>query len=216
MKQVTTKDGTTTFLNEEIDETYHSHSGAKEEAVKKYVEPSGFIDFIKTHDEVSLLDFCFGLGYNSAAAIDAVKTHNPDCKIKIIALENDQDIINKIPEIDYPFECKDIMIEVSKNNVYEDEKVGVKLFLVDARTKIKEIETKFDFVFFDPFSPSKSPDLWTEEIFKDVAQHLNQGAILATYSCARKVRDNLKAAGFEVKDGPFVGRYAPSTLAIFK
>ena len=55
MKQVTTNDGSITFLNEDVDETYHSHSGAKEEAVKKYVEPSGFIDFIKNNDSVTLL-----------------------------------------------------------------------------------------------------------------------------------------------------------------
>ena len=38
-------------------------------------------------------------------------------------------------------------------------------------------------------------------------------SILATYSCARIVRDNLKEAGFEVFDGPSVGRRAPSTIA---
>lgn len=216
MKPYKTKDGTLTFLNEEVDETYHSHSGAKEEAIKKYVEPSGFISFVRTHSHVNLLDFCFGLGYNSAAAIDAIRKHNPDCRITIIALENDKNIINKIQEIDYPFGCRDIMLEVSRNNSYDDGRVGVRLFLADARARIKEIDTRFDFVFFDPFSPAKCPDMWTKEIFEDIAIHMNDGGMLATYTCARKVRENLRSAGFEVKDGPFVGRYAPSTLAIFK
>ena len=39
---------------------------------------------------------------------------------------------------------------------------------------------------------------------------------LATYSCAGQVRRNLKEVGFKIKDGPCVGRRAPSTIAIKK
>ena len=39
MKKIITADKTETFLNEEVNESYHSYSGAVEEAVKKYVEP---------------------------------------------------------------------------------------------------------------------------------------------------------------------------------
>jgi tRNA U34 5-methylaminomethyl-2-thiouridine-forming methyltransferase MnmC len=71
----------------------------------------------------------------------------------------------------------------------------------------------FDFVFFDPFSPKKCPELWTEEVFGDVFRIMKFDGMLATYSCARKVRDAMKSVGFEVKDGPKVKRWAPSTLA---
>jgi tRNA U34 5-methylaminomethyl-2-thiouridine-forming methyltransferase MnmC len=43
---------------------------------------------------------------------------------------------------------------------------------------------------------------------------MKKGAMMSTYSCARIVRDNLKNAGFEVKNGPIIGRRSPSTIAI--
>ena len=39
MKKILTFDNTETFLNEEVGETYHSYTGAVEEALKKYAEP---------------------------------------------------------------------------------------------------------------------------------------------------------------------------------
>ena len=72
----------------------------------------------------------------------------------------------------------------------------------------------FDIVFLDPFSPRKNPELWSEEFFKEIYSRMKKGAKLATYSCARKIRENLKTAGFKVIDGPNVGRRGPSTNAI--
>jgi tRNA 5-methylaminomethyl-2-thiouridine biosynthesis bifunctional protein len=73
---------------------------------------------------------------------------------------------------------------------------------------------KFDVCMFDPFSPKKCPKLWDEKIFKEVYGLLNEKAILTTYSCARIARNNMKKIGFDVKNGPSIGRKAPSTIAI--
>jgi len=62
-------------------------------------------------------------------------------------------------------------------------------------------------------TPKKCPELWTFEFFSDIKKVMKKGGVLATYSCARSVRENLIQAGFHVKDGPCVGRWAPSTLA---
>ena len=45
---------------------------------------------------------------------------------------------------------------------------------------------------------------------------MKQGAILATYSYAKTIRNNLAKAGFTVKDGPIIGRRSPSTIAVIK
>jgi len=78
MQKIKTKDNSVTFLSKQYNETYHSISGAKEEAVKKFVDPCKFL-FNKKHLDV--LDICFGLGYNSAALID-----NYNGSLNIIAL----------------------------------------------------------------------------------------------------------------------------------
>ena len=84
----------------------------------------------------------------------------------------------------------------------------------DARETIKLIPKEIvDAVFLDPFSPKTCPELWTKEFFENIHKTMKKDAILATYSCARVVRDNLKAAHFRVEDGPCIGRRAPSTIA---
>jgi len=103
---------------------------------------------------------------------------------------------------------------INRNKI--DKRVKLKIILGDAKEKIKELNEKFDAVFLDPFSPQVCPKLWTKEFFAEIKQVMKDSAILATYSCARLVRDNLKANNFIVKDGPCVGRRGPCTIATLK
>ena len=213
MEKIITKDGSETFRNRDLDETYHSISGAKEESVMKFVEPC-LIKEKCLNGEIVILDFCFGLGYNSCAAIDAIIDINSDCNVKIIGIEKDVEILKKILELNPPFKNYSIIKEAAKKRKYESDKINIYLIVDDASKVIKKLSYKFDTVFFDPFSPKKSPLLWTEEVFKDVFKLMKKDSILATYSCARIVRDNMKNAGFIVKDGPIVGRKSPGTIGI--
>src|SRR3989344_4861199 len=98
MKKILTADNTETFLNEEVGESYHSQTGAVEEAYKKYVIPCKIKELAKT-GKIVILDVCFGLGYNSAMAITAALEENPDCEIKVIGLELDTTIIQQIQQV---------------------------------------------------------------------------------------------------------------------
>ena len=71
MIEIVTNDGSVTFRSDKFDETYHSKSGAVEESFKKFAEPSKVGELAKS-GKIVILDICFGLGYNSAAAIDAI------------------------------------------------------------------------------------------------------------------------------------------------
>jgi tRNA U34 5-methylaminomethyl-2-thiouridine-forming methyltransferase MnmC len=206
MKLVKTSDGSVTFFSSEFNETYHSTTGAYEEAVKKYAEPCK----IATFDKVRILDVCFGLGYNSAAALDAFHgTH-----IEIIGLENDEEILKEIESLETPFKNYDIIKQAAKKKFYSSEKIMIKIVVGDARETVKKLVTRdFDVVFFDPFSPKKCPELWTAEFLSDVFSLMKPKGVLATYSCAKSVRENLTKAGFTVMDGPCVGRKSPSTIA---
>ena len=91
----------------------------------------------------------------------------------------------------------------------------IKIILGDARETVKKLNETFDVVFLDPFSPKKCPELWTKDFFSDVKKLMRKNSTLATYSCARSVRDNLRNVGFVVEDGPCIGRKSPSTIAHF-
>jgi len=206
MKQITTKDGSVTFHNEKYDDIYHSVSGAIEESQKKFIEPCNIRSGMK------ILDICFGIGYNSLMAIHKTK------ELDIIGIEKDENILQKTLEVEVPEKLqKDY--EFIKAAVEQGELIindlRINLIVGDALDIIENLEdNQFDAVFLDPFSPKKNPELWTENFFKQIYRVMKKGAKLATYSCARAVRDNLQKAGFKTQDVPPVGRRAPSTLAI--
>ena len=210
LKQRVTKDNSITLFNEEYQEYYHSVHGAIEEAFEKFVKPCKIAELAKT-GKIKILDVCFGMGYNSAAAIEIALESNPDCKIEIIGLENDQKIIDEMKNLNPPLKYYDLL-----NGKKTDERIKLKIILGNAKEKIKELNEKFDAVFLDPFSPKVCPELWTKEFFADIKKVMKPDAILTTYSCARIVRDNLKSVGFKVKDGPCVGRRGPATIATLK
>jgi tRNA U34 5-methylaminomethyl-2-thiouridine-forming methyltransferase MnmC len=221
MKKVETKDGSPTLYSEKFGEHYHSLTGAKEEALEKHVKPA--LEFLNKNglvdEEVNVLDFCFGLGYNSFVFIEELRRVNKNVRINIVGIDNDIEVVN---------EGKKIFKDVLDRCIYSDDKVIVSLLIGDAREEIwkiregpscgidpeERIPTSFDVCFFDPFSPKKCPELWSEEVFSEIYKLMKKRGILTTYSCARSARDNMKKAGFEVKDGPIIGRWAPGTIAI--
>ncbi|MAG39188.1 hypothetical protein CMO90_03815 [Candidatus Woesearchaeota archaeon] len=212
MKKILTGDGSFTFLNEEFKEVYHSISGAEEEAVKKYAAPTNIFELAKK-GRIRILDICFGMGYNSSAAIDIALNSNPECRIDIIGLEKDKSLLNSLKDLKPKFKNYDIIRNI-KNDFYKDSNVDLRILFGDAVETIKKVEGLFDVCFLDPFSPRKLPSLWTQNFFKDISSKLKTGGVLATFSCATHVRINLVRAGFDVKDGPCIGRRAPSTIAV--
>jgi len=207
MKLVETKDGSFTVFNESAGEHYHTISGAIEEAFEKHVNALGI------EDGMQILDFCFGLGYNSIAACKGHKN------LQIIALENDLQILKMIKNIEVPELLRKEFTpfrNIADNlDINDDNNNRIRILLGDALQQIDKLQDNiFDRVFFDPFSPKKQPEMWTEEIFQKVYSKMKQGAKLSTYSCAKLIRANMKNAGFQVVDGPVIGRKSPATIAV--
>ncbi len=215
MKKILTADNTETFLNELIGESYHSQTGAVEEALKKYSLPCKIRELAKTKGKMRILDFCFGLGYNSAMAISVALEENPHCQIEVIGLESDTVILEKIQEVHPPISFYQHYKKLSPQNLeFRHKKVSVKVIFGDARETITQLaENSFDAVFYDPFSPKTAPDMWEVPLFQEVWRVMNSSAILATYTCARMARENMSKAGLLYDDGPIVGRRGPGTVA---
>ena len=204
MKLVKTDDGSFTYYSDEFEEHYHTKSGAMEEAFEKHVNAIGVEDGMK------ILDFCFGLGYNSIAAV-----HNHK-NLEIIGIEIDEKILDEMKRVEISVEEYEEFREIKdKKEIVDSNNNKIKLIIGDGLKEIKKLKDNyFDRVFFDPFSPKKHASMWTEDLFKEVYRVMKDKGKLSTYSCARIVRDNMKKAGFTVKDGPIIGRRSPSTIGI--
>ncbi len=211
-----TEDDSVTFYNDEFGEYYHSKTGALEEAFEKYAKAAG-LDATDTKT-VAILDFCFGLGYNTLAGLVELMKNPAVGSISVVSVANVPLILEKIARLDIGFPEYDLLRrladETKVSEMIDGKQVELKLIVDDGADAIEELDSdQFDVVFFDPFSPRKCPSLWTQEIFDRMFALMRRRGLLITYSCARKVRDGLRSAGFAVSDGPAVKRWAPSTHA---
>jgi tRNA U34 5-methylaminomethyl-2-thiouridine-forming methyltransferase MnmC len=214
-----TADGSYTFFSTEFGETYHSQFGARQEAELKFVEPTQLRQKARQQTSLRLLDVCYGLGYNTAAALAAIWEVNPNCDVEVVGLELDptvppaaiahhllDDWLLAVPQL----------TQLATTHQVTTDRLQAKLLLGDARQSIQTLQAsgfQADAIFLDPFSPPTCPQLWTVEFLGYVAQCLHTSGILATYSCAAAVRAALQAVGLKIGSTSPVGRRSPGTVA---
>lgn len=213
-----TADGSFTFFSKEFGEPFHSNHGARQEAQLKFVEPTQLRQKAQ-QPSLRLLDVCYGLGYNTAAALATVWAVNPNCYIELVGLESNPDVplaavthhlFNNSPQ-----PIPQILTQLATEYKVETDRLKGTLLIGDARATINKVQSGFqaDAIFFDPFSPPNCPQLWTVEFLERVAKCLNSKGILATYSCAAAVRTALITAGLKISSTPPIGRRSPGTVA---
>ncbi|WP_039018783.1 tRNA (5-methylaminomethyl-2-thiouridine)(34)-methyltransferase MnmD [Halocynthiibacter namhaensis] len=76
----------------------------------------------------------------------------------------------------------------------------------DARETLPTLDLRANAWFLDGFSPAKNPELWSENILHEVANHTAKDGSFATYTAAGFVRRTLDEAGFDVTRAPGFGR----------
>ncbi len=217
-----TGDGSYTFFSKEFDEAFHSHYGAAQEAMAKFVIPCQLKEKALILQELKLLDICYGLGYNSAAALDTIWQVNPKCRVELIALELDSQIpksaiahqlLNKWEQ-----NITDFLQQLANIYRVDNEQLQAQLLIGDARQTIQQVlrsSMSADAIFLDPFSPPKCPQLWTVEFLSLVAKCLKSTGKIATYSCAASVRTALKLNKLQIGASVSIGRRSPGTIASF-
>ncbi|MEH2180759.1 tRNA (5-methylaminomethyl-2-thiouridine)(34)-methyltransferase MnmD [Nostoc sp.] len=214
-----TADGSFTFVSQEFGESFHSHYGAQQESFCKFVEPTQLATAAQK-PILRLLDVCYGLGYNTAAALQTVWGVNPSCCVEVIGLE----LNPAVPQAAIAHNLFDNWncnyIEILKKLAFEHQVqtpcLKAKLLIGDARTTImlvRQLGFSADAIFLDPFSPPQCPQLWTVEFLKQLSLCLHPDGLLTTYSCAAAVRTALLSAGLVISSTPPVGRRSPGTVA---
>jgi tRNA U34 5-methylaminomethyl-2-thiouridine-forming methyltransferase MnmC len=225
-----TADGSFTFFSAEFGEAFHSHQGARQEAALKFVQPT-HLKQKANQPSLRLLDICYGLGYNTAAALEMIWTVNPHCQIEWVGLELDPTVPQAAIAHDlldsWPVVIQELLATLVIAQPVQTEHLKAQLLIGDARQTIQQIkqldwltqnspvakQAKFDVIFLDPFSPPHCPQLWTVEFLDHVASCLKPSGRLATYSCAAAVRTALTIAGLQIGSTLPVGRRSPGTVA---
>lgn len=203
-----TRDGSFTFFSTAFGESFHSGQGAKSEAFAKFARVTDLAGR-SMRPTLRLLDVCYGLGYNSAAAIETIWKSNPQCNIELYALELDNTVaIGATTQAlldSWTLEVQGILKELATTQNVKRDYLTAHLWIGDARSTIQILSAQgfqADAIFFDPFSPRKCPQLWTVEFFKAVSLCLAPDGILATYSRSASVRSAMRAVGLTIGSIP--------------
>ncbi len=210
---VETADGSMTIRHPEHLETYHSSDGAETEAFELYINGSGFLERLATGLPLAVLDIGLGLSYNAMATIDAWLGCSQSGDLDIVSLEWSRDLVSALVEGNAPWMTqwssarKNIATSLSEPtpqtfcgkfiHPVTSAKCRWTILVGDARETVLGIQSKFNYVWQDPFSPEKNPDMWNSLWFLAVKRVAETDAILMSYSVARRVRDALTDAGWQ-------------------
>lgn len=90
--------------------------------------------------------------------------------------------------------------------VFAGGRVVLTLLIGDALELLGHLDAKVDAWFLDGFAPAKNPDMWTPELFTELARLSHARTTLGTFTSTGYVRRRLNDAGFKMKRVPGLGK----------
>ncbi|WP_024646325.1 bifunctional tRNA (5-methylaminomethyl-2-thiouridine)(34)-methyltransferase MnmD/FAD-dependent 5-carboxymethylaminomethyl-2-thiouridine(34) oxidoreductase MnmC [Pseudomonas syringae] len=89
--------------------------------------------------------------------------------------------------------------------VFDDGRVTLTLLVGDALQMLPQLDGPIDAWFLDGFAPAKNPEMWTPELFAELARLSTSATTIGTFTSTGWVRRSLNAAGFKMKRVPGIG-----------
>ena len=126
-KFVKTQDGSAGLFDDNVNDIYHSSSGAYKEALDKFVIPAQIERF--KNSKCRVLDICYGIGYNTKALFNYSVENNYNIEFEIDALEMNEELIQLSPFIKMPnqnqinSDTDKFLLEAVLNNKIDFEKI---------------------------------------------------------------------------------------------
>lgn len=200
---VNTSDGSSTLFVPELNEHYHSVHGAIQES--EYIFIKCGLNFLKA-DPVRIFEVGFGTGLN--AFLTAINASFQNRKIFYASIEKYPLKDSLVNELNYksffPQESAYLFDRIHKGkwNTVEVISNNFTLNKLEGDITKQEISGDYDLIFFDAFGPDKQPDMWTDEVFRKIAEITVHNGILLTYSVKGEVKRTLRKHGFKVNRLP--------------
>ncbi|MCD0456009.1 tRNA (5-methylaminomethyl-2-thiouridine)(34)-methyltransferase MnmD [Chryseobacterium sp. LC2016-27] len=206
----TTNDGSKTLFISELNENYHSHHGALQEAEHVFIKNG--LNLINDH-EINILELGFGTGLNVLVTINEYLKTDKNHVINYFTLEKYPINESEIENLAY-FEHFD---NIELKNIYQKIHLsewersieiipGFHLHKIQCDFfDLKNIDLpKINLVYYDCFGARVQPDLWEMPLFEMVSDKMNINGLLTTYSSKGSVRRVLQGLNFKVekKQGP--------------
>ncbi|MFJ4116369.1 bifunctional tRNA (5-methylaminomethyl-2-thiouridine)(34)-methyltransferase MnmD/FAD-dependent 5-carboxymethylaminomethyl-2-thiouridine(34) oxidoreductase MnmC [Pseudomonas psychrophila] len=84
-------------------------------------------------------------------------------------------------------------------------RVTLTLLIGDVLEQLPQLDAQVDAWFLDGFAPAKNPDMWTPELFAQLARLAAPESTISTFTSTGWVRRALNEAGFKMRRTPGIG-----------
>jgi tRNA U34 5-methylaminomethyl-2-thiouridine-forming methyltransferase MnmC len=206
------KDGSHTLFSEQFGQFYHNPNGAVAESWHVFFDQSDLRERLKSGADVRILEVGFGTGLNLLLLCDLIAELGSTSLVLFQSVEAwpvGPEIAAKfnyggfLKSADESEALVNVFRELSQGPVDVDftHQVHVRIHR-GLFASMMPIETRFQYVFHDAFSPGVNAELWTPEVFNQIYDWCDNGATLTTYCAATKARNAMNDAGWMVTKAP--------------
>jgi tRNA 5-methylaminomethyl-2-thiouridine biosynthesis bifunctional protein len=210
-----------------FDDVYHPRAGALAQARQVFLAGTGLPGRWRGRASFTILETGFGLGLNFVAAWQAWRDDPARCaRLHFVSIEKHpprlDDLVRAHAAADAPAElaqalqrCWPPLTPNLHALDFDDHCVELLLAFGDVAAILPALHCAADALLLDGFAPSHNPAMWTLPVLKAIGRRAAPGAVAATWSVAREVREGLATAGFEVERAPGFGGKREMTVARF-
>ena len=202
-----------TLFSEEFDDLYSSAKGAVAECNHVFIKGNNLNERFENLGENSKFyigEIGFGIGINFLTTCKSWLNHTKQNQVlefysfdKYLFRLSDFKTLNvSCPDL------KEYISELERNyprNIQGAQKIslfGGRIILnliigeIDNTQEYIKLMDKVDAWYFDGFSPSKNPDLWSIKLFKCIHKSCHENTTFSTYTSSGLVKNNLTESGF--------------------
>jgi tRNA U34 5-methylaminomethyl-2-thiouridine-forming methyltransferase MnmC len=214
---IITRDGSHSLWMPGLDETYHSAHGAIQESRHIFIN-HGLLYWLHNHTQPSISILEVGLGTGLNALLTYLELLEKSVGITYTGLEPYPIPWKYVQRFNYaaqltqnktyPTTRKKLQTtfkqlhqaaatsfcQLSDDFLFQKKNCSLQTFCMPPNT--------FDLVYFDAFSPSKQPMMWSVDILEKVYHMMKRHGIMVTYCAQGKLRRDLKQLGMYVETLP--------------
>jgi tRNA U34 5-methylaminomethyl-2-thiouridine-forming methyltransferase MnmC len=197
LELIQTADGSFSLYRKDIEETYHSRHGARQESMHVFIK-MGLLPALSARSELHLFEVGFGTGLN--ALLTFLEVSRIGATVYYHALEPfpiDQKLIEDWSAL-LPDQEKDLLLKMHQLDWGKWEEVSSGFFLFKEKCSLQEVKLDNQskhLIYFDAFGPRAQEDMWKLELFEKLAHAMAHQGIFVTYCAKGQVRRDLEAVG---------------------
>lgn len=215
-----------TPVSQEYNDVYFSVEGGLDESEHNFINATGLPHAWMGREHFTIAETGFGTGINFLATWALHQKQNSGGTLTFISCEKhplSEDVLSEthshFPSLtslsgelraSYPPTSSGFHLRL-----FDGGKVRLLLLFGDAAEMFAKLNAKIDAWYLDGFTPTKNPDMWSADLFKQIGRLSTSGARLGTFTAARTVFDGLTDVGFTVSKSKGHGKKRNHITATF-